>query len=186
MEDKEDVLIIKPSKDDIISLRALFFVSFFMGIWLFFRDSIDNKDYHLYCFILALILFRTMITSNYTKILSSNGIIVEKGNNRKYYSWKELSMKRVNCYKGYLQFEKAVVLSRYKYIQGQGISPGIYEFINPNLLIAIPVAKKEVKPEEDGSFCGCVDENTIAEKLREWHVELEGDELGKPPWKEFL
>ena len=29
-----------------------------------------------------------------------------------------------------------------------------------------------------------VDENVLAEKMREWHVELSGDNLGKLPWNE--
>ena len=62
----------------------------------------------------------------------------------------------------------------------------MYQFINPNLLIEIPVAKEMIKPEEDGSFVRCIDENVISEKLQEWHVELEGDELGPPPWKKIF
>ena len=38
--------------------------------------------------------------------------------------------------------------------------------------------------ERDGSFVGQVDENVLAEKMREWHVELSGDNLGKLPWNE--
>ena len=55
-----------------------------------------------------------------------------------------------------------------------------------NLLIEIPVAKEMIKPEEDGSFVRCIDENVLSEKLQEWHVELEGDELGRPPWKKIF
>ena len=58
------------------------------------------------------------------------------------------------------------------------------QFINPNLLIEIPVAKEMIKPEEDGSFVRCID--VLSEKLQEWHVELEGDELGRPPWKKIF
>ena len=98
--------------------------------------------------------------------------------------WDELKLKRVNSYNRYHHFKKAVLLSKYKCIQGQGISPGIYQFINPYLVFAIPIGKEPIKPEIDGSFVGQVDENVLAEKMREWHVELSGDNLGKLPWNE--
>lgn len=39
-------------------------------------------------------------------------------------------------------------------------------------------------PEEDGAFRGAIDERTIAERLKKWHVELSGDELRMQPWEE--
>lgn len=59
-----------------------------------------------------------------------------------------------------------------------------YQLIASNLIISIAVGSGKIKPQDDGSFSDCVDENIIAEKLREWHVELSGDELGIQPWEE--
>ena len=50
---------------------------------------------------------------------------------KKYYSWDEFATKRVNCYTGYGGFGKAVIFSKYKYIQGQGILPAMYQLLIP-------------------------------------------------------
>ena len=33
-------------------------------------------------------------------------------------------------------------------------------------------------------FQGAIEKDIIMEKLKEWHVELSGDNLGKLPWNE--
>lgn len=183
MEDKLDMIIIKQSQEEIEAYRGGILISALGGI---VSVIVDVDILFWYCIAMGLYFFRWSVIINYILILGKDGVIVEKKKNKKYYSWDEFATKRVNCYTGYGGSGKAVIFSKYKYIQGQGILPAMYQFINPNLLIEIPVAKEMIKPEEDGSFVRCIDENVLSEKLQEWHVELEGDELGRPPWKKIF
>ncbi|MBX9230695.1 hypothetical protein [Coprococcus catus] len=178
MDEKKDSLVVKPYKDDVVSSIAIGILCILMGI--IFPDD----GMYMFWFSIALVIFRACSVANEILILSKDGVIVKRGKRIKNYDWNDFNTKRVNHYNGYRNYKKAVILSRFKYIQGQGISPGIYQFINPYLLLAIPVGKKSIKPEADGSFVGRVDEAVLAEKLREWNVETSGDELKTPPWRE--
>ena len=179
MDERKDVLVVKPNREDFISSGIAVILVALMGI--IFPDG----RMCIFWFAMALVVLRSCVVSNQTLILSKDGMTVKRGKNITKYSWDEFKLKRVNSYNRYRHFEKAVLLSKYKCIQGQGISPGIYQFINPYLVFAVPIGKELIKPEIDGSFIGQVDENVLAEKFREWHVELTGDELGKTSWKEY-
>lgn len=174
MEQREDVLVVKSNKENFISSGIAAVLFALMGI--IFPDG----RMCIFWFTMALVVLRSCVVSNQMLILSKDGMTVKRKKITKY-SWDELKLKRVNSYNRYHHFKKAVLLSKYKCIQGQGISPGIYQFINPYLVFAIPIGKEPIKPEIDGSFVGQVDENVLAEKMREWHVELSGDNLGKLP-----
>lgn len=180
MDEKKDSLVVKPYKDDVVSSIAIGILCILMGI-IFPDDGV-----YMFWFSIALVIFRACSVANEILILSKDGVIVKRGKRIKNYDWNDFNTKCVNHYNGYRNYKKAVILSRFKYIQGQGISPGIYQFINPYLLLAIPVGKKSIIPEADGSFVGRVDEAVLAEKLREWNVETSGDELKTPPWRENL
>ena len=177
MEQREDVLVVKSNKENFISSGIAAVLFALMGI--IFPDG----RMCIFWFTMALVVLRSCVVSNQMLILTKDGMTVKRKKITKY-SWDELKLKRVNSYNRYHHFKKAVLLSKYKCIQGQGISPGIYQFINPYLVFAIPIGKEPIKPEIDGSFVGQVDENVLAEKMREWHVELSGDNLGKLPWNE--
>ena len=74
--------------------------------------------------------------------------------------------------------------SKYKYIQGRGLPAVFYQLISSNLIISIADGNGNIKAQKDGCFYDCIDEEIVAEKLKEWHVELSGDNLGKLPWNE--
>ena len=62
-----------------------------------------------------------------------------------------------------------------------------YQLISSNLIISIAVGNGNIKAQKDGCFYDCIDEEIVAEKLKEWHVELEDNKPEeRPPWKEQI
>ena len=139
MEQREDVLVVKSNKENFISSGIAAVLFALMGI--IFPDG----RMCIFWFTMALVVLRSCVVSNQMLILSKDGMTVKRKKITKY-SWDELKLKRVNSYNRYHHFKKAVLLSKYKCIQGQGISPGIYQFINPYLVFAIPIGKEPIKP----------------------------------------
>lgn len=179
-QDKEVELIIRSSKENRI---AGFFCA---GACVLLAFLQRGEGLLFGWLIVALIILRMVTVNNEILLLQPNGLTIRRGKKEKTYKWGEFHTRRVIKANGERGRSKYINFSKYKHIQGQAIPALFYQLISPYLIISISVGSEPIKLQEDGSFCGCVDENTIAEKLREWHVELEGDELGKPPWEEFL
>ena len=117
------------------------------------------------CLIAALILLRVAMLSNEILILQANGLTVKRGKKERIYKWDEFCNKLVVKAKGERGRSKYINFSKYKYICNNTY---VYRYI----------------VQKDGCFYDCIDEEIVAEKLKEWHVELSGDNLGKLPWNE--
>lgn len=115
MDEKKDSLVVKPYKDDVVSSIAIGILCILMGI--IFPDD----GMYMFWFSIALVIFRACSVANEILILSKDGVIVKRGKRIKNYDWNDFNTKRVNHYNGYRNYKKAVILSRFKYIQGQGI-----------------------------------------------------------------
>ena len=125
-----------------------------------------------------------ILLSNEILILQANGLTVKRGKKERIYKWDEFCTKLVVNAKGERGRSKYINFSKYKYIQGRGLPAVFYQLISSNLIISIAVGNGNIKAQKDGCFYDCIDEEIVAEKLKEWHVELSGDNLGKLPWNE--
>ena len=139
------------------------------------------------CLIAALILLRVAMLSNEILILQANGLTVKRGKKERIYKWDEFCTKLVVNAKGERGRSKYINFSKYKYIQGRGLPAVFYQLISSNLIISIAVGNGNIKAQKDGCFYDCIDEEIVAEKLKEWHVELEDNKPEEiPPWKEQI
>ena len=158
----------------------------------FLRWGNDEWWWSIVLIIISILSLRPIYVGNETLILSEKGIIVEDGRYKRQYLWNELPVKRLNstCIalgRGTQKHCKCIVFSKNRFLRPKFFDPIYIKMVFNRSIFCIYIRNMENKGNVSiGSFQGCMDEKTIAEKLQEWHVELEGDELGKPPWKEFL
>ena len=178
MGKKDDSLIIKSSKE------SKYGQCFCCCLLILVAFICKEEGLFAVCLIAALILLRVAMLSNEILILQANGLTVKRGKKERIYKWDEFCTKLVVNAKGERGRSKYINFSKYKYIQGRGLPAVFYQLISSNLIISIAVGNGNIKTQKDGCFYDCIDEEIVAEKLKEWHVELSGDNLGKLPWNE--
>ena len=178
MGKKDDSFIIKSSKE------SKYGQCFCWCLLILMAFICKEEGLFAVCLIAALILLRVAMLSNEILILQANGLTVKRGKKERIYKWDEFCTKLVVNAKGERGRSKYINFSKYKYIQGRGLPAVFYQLISSNLIISIAVGNGNIKAQKDGCFYDCIDEEIVAEKLKEWHVELSGDNLGKLPWNE--
>ena len=81
-------------------------------------------------------------------------------------------------------YTKNIFFSLHRWIKTKYTDPSMLKLLFPRSLYYVYIKTETMVPEEDGAFRGAIDERTIAEMLKKWHVELSGDKLGVKPWEE--
>lgn len=183
--EEKNKLIIKPLDN---FFQAMLSISIF-GIILFFICGVEKDIIFLF-----LVCFIVMIWWGFLKMetltLSSRGIQISGLCYSREYLWNEIKVKQVNKHMiptvdlKTKVYTKNIVFSLHRWIKTKYTDPSMLKLFFPRSLYYVYIKTETMVPEEDGAFRGAIDERTIAEMLKKWHVELSGDKLGVKPWEE--
>lgn len=185
--EENDSLTIKPLDN---FFQATVIISIF-GIILLSIGGVE-KDIILLFLASFIVMIWWVFLKMETVTLSSRGIQISGLCYSREYLWDEIKVKQVNKHmiptvdlKTKI-YTKNIVFSLHRRIKTKYTDPAYLKLLFPRSLYYVYIKTETMVQEKDGAFRGSIDERTIAEMLKKWHMELSGDELGMQPWEEKL